>query len=76
MLDRLYKALGGTVSTNSEKAFADDAQFGDWARESIYAMRQINIMQGKSGNKFFPRDGYTGEQAIVTIERMYNQLNK
>lgn len=76
MLSRLYKTLGGTVQPASGQLFADDAQFGDWARESIYAMRQISIMQGKTKDQFFPKDGYTGEQAIVTIERMYNQLKK
>ena len=75
MLSRLYTTLGGTVQPASGQPFADDAQFGDWARESIYAMRQISIMQGKTKDQFFPKDGYTGEQAIVTIERMYQALS-
>lgn len=74
MLDRLYRLLGGTVDIISKKLYADDAQFGDWARNSVYSMREIDIMHGKDGNRFYPQDGYTGEQAIVTIERMYAQL--
>ena len=70
MLDRLYAALGKT-DVVSEKAFADDAAIGDWARGSVYAMRQTGIMQGKENNRFCPMDGYTAEQSIVTIERMY-----
>ena len=54
-----------------KKAFADDAKIGDWARGSVYAMRQTGIMQGKENNQFCPTDGYTAEQSIVTIERMY-----
>ena len=71
MLDRLYQVLGGKTDVVSEKAFADDVKIGDWARDSVYAMRQTGIMQGKENNQFCPTDGYTAEQSIVTIERMY-----
>ena len=71
MLDRLYAALGGQTELIADPAYADDAQLGDWARGSVYAMRQTDIMQGKENNRFCPTDGYTAEQSIVTIERMY-----
>ena len=74
MLDRLYKSLGGTETAESSRQYADDAQFGDWSRDSIYTMQNIGIMKGEENNGFHPYGGYTGEQAIVTIERMYNQL--
>ena len=47
MLDRLYTSLGGKDSAANDKPYADDAQLGDWARSSVYAMREIGIMQGK-----------------------------
>lgn len=74
MLDRLYKSLGGTKTAEGSKQYADDAQFGDWSRDSIYTMQNIGIMKGEKNNEFHPDGGYTGEQAIVTIERMYHQL--
>ncbi len=74
MLDRLYQALGGTVSAANDKPYADDAQLGDWARGSVYSMREIGIMQGKESNRFCPKDGYTQEQAVVTVERMYQAV--
>lgn len=74
MLNRLYIALGGTVDTTSDSTYADDAQIGEWARDSVYAVREINIMNGKLDNKFCPKDGYTAEQAVVTMERMYQEL--
>lgn len=76
MLDRLYKSLGGTETAESSRQYADDAQFGDWSRDSIYTMQNIGIMKGEENNEFHPGGGYTGEQAIVTMERMYNQLTK
>lgn len=74
MLDRLYKSLGGTETAEGSKQYADDARFGGWSRDSIYTMQNIGIMKGEENNEFHPDGGYTGEQAIVTIERMYNQL--
>lgn len=74
MLDRLYKSLGGTETAESSRQYADDAQFGNWSRDSIYTMQNIGIMKGEENNEFHPDGGYTGEQAIVTIERMYNRL--
>ena len=74
MLDRLYKSLGGTETAEGSKQYADDARFGGWSRDSIYTMQNIGIMKGEENNEFHPDGGYTGEQAIVTIERMYHQL--
>lgn len=74
MLNRLYTALGGTVDAFSGETYADDAQLSAWSRDSVYAMREKNIMTGKQNNKFCPADGYTAEQAVVTMERMYQAL--
>ena len=74
MLNRLYTALGGIVDAVSGETYADDAQIDDWARDSVYAMREKNIMTGKQDNKFCPKDGYTAEQAVVTMERMYQAV--
>lgn len=74
MLDRLYTTLGGRASAANDKPYADDAQLGDWARSSVYAMREIGIMQGKENNRFRPKDGYTQEQAVVTVERAFQAV--
>ena len=71
MLDRLYTSLGGKASAANDKPYANDAQLGDWARSSVYAMREIGIMQSKENNRFRPKDGYTQERAVVTVERAF-----
>ena len=71
MLNRLYRVLGGAETAEGSEPYADDAQFGAWSRDSIYAMREIGIMKGEENNAFHPAGGYTGEQAVVTMERMY-----
>ena len=74
MLNRLYKILGGTQTEESRERYADDAQFGAWSRDSIYAMREIGIMQSKENNRFRPKDGYTQERAVVTVERAFQAV--
>ena len=76
MLDRLYRSLGGTETAEGSKQYADDAQFGNWSRDSIYTMQNIGIMKGEENNAFHPAGGYTGEQALVTMERLYNKLHQ
>jgi hypothetical protein len=76
ILDRLYAVLGGKIGTVTDNPYADDAQLSDWARGGVYDMRDIGIMQGKENNRFCPKDGYTEEQALVTMERMYQHMNK
>ena len=76
MLNRLYKVLGGTQTAESSERYTDDAQFGEWSRDSIYAMRELGIMKGEENNAFHPSSGYTGEQALVTMERLYNKLHQ
>ena len=69
--------LYGTVSSgNSAKIYADNGSTGFWAKDSVYAMQQGGILQGKSGSKFCPKDGCTIEQALVTMLRMTQRRNQ
>ena len=61
--------MAAGIGAASDKPNADDTQLGDWARSSVYAMREIGIMPGKENNRFRPKDEYTQEQAVVTVER-------
>ena len=66
---------GGTQTAENREWYTDDAQFGAWSRDSIDAMRD-GIMKGEENNAFHPAGGYTGEQALVTMERLYNKLHQ
>ena len=37
-------------------------------------MREIGIMQSKENNRFRPKDGYTQERAVVTVERAFQAV--
>lgn len=75
MLGRLYALLRKSENEqNADKPYADDAAIASWARESVYVMREIGVMEGGEKNCFQPLSHYTIEQAIVTMERLYNKL--
>jgi len=61
--------------------FADDAQISDWAKPSVYTMRDIGVISGKGGNIFAPKNltaideannyaSATREQAILMANRL------
>ena len=70
------------MSGASGKKFADDANISDFAKDSVYFMSSVGIVQGVGDNKFAPKnttsweeaEGYanaTIEQAIVIANRIY-----
>lgn len=69
ILQRLYTVLYGKIEA-SPTLYADNGSIGVWAKNSVYAMRQTGIMQGVGANRFDPKNGYTCEQALVTMLRM------
>lgn len=58
-----------------KELFSDDAQISDWAKEAVYKVYSMNIMQGDN-NCFRPEDFLTRAEATVTIERLKNILEK
>ena len=75
ILDRLdtflnEKQNGETAAP--DELYADDATLSDWARESVYRMREEKILIGKDGGNFAPRDNFTLEQSITALLRLYD----
>ena len=75
MLGRVY-ALQGRDNVSAEyTAYADDVQIAEWARPYVYQMQAIGVMKGVENNLFQPEGNYTIEQAVVTMELLYNVLH-
>ena len=51
--------------------YADNESIGDWAKEAVYQMYAAQIMTGMGDDMFAPKNGYTNEQSIATILRLY-----
>lgn len=72
MLMRAYKNYANISGQENGFTFADDDSISHWAKEDVYAINALGIMQGIGENVFAPLDGYTVEQAIITFWRLYN----
>ena len=52
--------------------FGDDNSISDWAKDSVYSVRNAGVMNGMGDNMFVPKGNYTTEQAIITVLRVAN----
>ena len=55
-------------------SFKDKGTFASWSDSAIATIGALEIMNGKSGNIFAPKDSYTREQAYMTIDRLFKYL--
>ncbi|MBE7032092.1 MAG: hypothetical protein E7401_03915 [Ruminococcaceae bacterium] len=66
--------MSGKIADYTEERFADHDEISDWATGVPYAMKNAGIMNGVGDNRFAPQEGYSTEQAIATVLRIYNNL--
>lgn len=55
--------------------FDDGDQISDWASGAVQQVCNLSIMQGVGNNMFDPKGGYTVEQAITTLVRMFDIIS-
>ena len=72
MLSRLAAAAGILLPTQ-DASFDDTGSISDWALGPVGQMQASGIMSGSGNNMFNPRAGYSREQSIVTILRLYDK---
>ena len=72
MLMRVYKNYAEMEKISGEVKFSDDKDIAEWAKEDVYSINSLGIMQGVGENIFDPLNGYTVEQAIITFWRLYD----
>ncbi len=75
ILLRIWVMSGGTVDYTEER-FADHNDISDWASGVPYAIKNAGIMNGVGDNRFAPQEGYSTEQAVATLLRLYNNSVK
>lgn len=73
MLNRFYTLFREPDET-AHIPYQDDAALGAWAKPHIYAMQNAGIMNGTANHRFAPTDYYTIEQAVSTVNRLYDAL--
>ncbi len=73
ILTRIY-VLTGMLPDYTIDEFADHDNISDWAASEVYAMKNAGIVNGVGDNRFAPKDGYSTEQAIATVLRLYKNI--
>ena len=63
------------VKYNKPKAFDDDKDIADWAKDNVYFMAANEIIYGKGNNKFAPKDNNTCQEALVITGRIIDNLD-
>lgn len=71
---RASKYFNMDISQKSDSLFADDEQISDYAKDSVYAMRNNGIISGMEDNTFAPNANCTRAQAAVMIYRFLEEV--
>lgn len=76
MTRALTKAGKDTSRPESAKLFADDSEFSEYAKDSIYYMSSIEIIKGVGENRFNAKGNASREQALAISIRCVKKVNK
>lgn len=64
-----YKGIAPTGNWVIELEYADTAEISDYAVEGVMYCSINSIMQGKSGNRFAPKDSATRAEIAAILNR-------
>ena len=71
LLYRIMQYVGIDATPSEPELFNDDAQISDYAKSSVYIMRQIGIIKGTPENTFEPTSFATRAEAAQMIYNTY-----
>ena len=67
---RAAKMMNFGLNSDRGESFADDADISDYAKDSVYAMKNENIISGMGENMYNPNANCTRAQAAVIVYRL------
>lgn len=62
------------INTDYEPEYSDKYDISQWAYYSVQWVSDMGIMAGMDDNRFNPGAYYTIEQAVITVNRLFNYL--
>jgi len=74
MLARLAHAMA-IILPEANPTFADNAQIASWATGHVGQIQAAGIMGGVGNNQFNPTGNFTIEQSIITMLRLFEEIN-
>ncbi len=69
MMLRYAKAMGIRLPEMSKEAFGDDADIAVYAKEAVYKLKAVEIINGKDGNIFDPKGSTTRAEVAAVLHR-------
>ncbi|WP_246608445.1 polysaccharide lyase family 8 super-sandwich domain-containing protein [Paenibacillus agaridevorans] len=69
----IARVLELTRSKQTEHVFADAGDIPAWGRDSVAAVFENGLFQGKGGNRFAPNAGATRAEAVTVLLRALNR---
>ena len=64
---------GGLTYSGSSAAFADDSSISSWAKDAVYACKELGIISGMGDNTFAPKSNSQRSHACVIVLNAYNK---
>ena len=61
-------------SVNDQKAFTDDAKISPWARDAVYAMQKIGLINGMDDGSFQPDQTATRAQVATILMNLKKKI--
>ena len=74
MLYRYLKNYVGKSLSTAATAFTDDASISSYAREAVYALKNIGIVNGYTDGSFKPKGNATRAEVAVMFQRLYEYM--
>ncbi len=74
----IYRAMAklGLIEAVEGEDFADDSEISDYAKEAVYALKDLGILNGVGDNKFAPQGTATRAMAAKVIYGMLEGISK
>ena len=69
MMLRYAKAMGIRLPEMSKELFGDDADIAVYAKEAVYKLKAVEIINGKDGNIFDPKGSTTRAEVAAVLHR-------
>ena len=58
------------------EVFRDDAVISGWARDAVYILRSMGVINGRDNNDFAPGDGATRAEVAVIMQRFVSAVGE
>lgn len=72
---KIFKMSDKSADQKTYESFADDADISDYAKESVYMLRNLGIVSGNPENEFSPCQFTTRAESAMIIYNLLCQIN-